>query len=194
MIYFCTDFRKADLDKLCENVPANERFRIKNLIKNPEKQLQSAAAWALLSFAANLDGNTETARNADGKPSVVGKNIEFSLSHCGNCVAVAVSDDAIGVDAEAVTKNFPKNAAKRLFSAKTCEEIESSPRPEVEFFLKWTQFESFIKAGGNPSDFEKADPSFFHATDMGDIVLSYFSLKPQTVKRVSVNEILSTKK
>lgn len=193
MIYYCTDFLKADLGMLTENIPANERFRIKNLVKNPEKQLQSAAAWSLLSFAADLDRATETARDNNGKPFIIGKNMEFSLSHCGNCVAVAVSDFPIGVDVETVTTDFPNNVAKRLFSAETCDKIANSPRPEMEFFLKWTQFESFIKAGGTPSDFEKADPSLFHSEDLGGIMLSYFSSQPQTVQRVSVNAILSRK-
>lgn len=191
MIYYCTDFRNVSVDLLTENIPENESFRINNLIKNPERRLQSAAAWALLSYAANLCASTKTGRDDAGKPFIVGKNIEFSVSHCKKCVAVAVSDDAIGVDAETIPEKYPQDAAKRFFSTELCKHIADSSAPNVEFCFKWTQFESFVKAGGNPSDFEKADPSFFHSAAIDGAVLSFYSAKPHAIEPVSVKEFLS---
>lgn len=190
MIYLCFDYRSATLDKLLSVIPKSERLRICR-IKNPDKQLQSAAAWALLSKVGKLDENTETARYDDGKPYIVGAKNFFSLSHCESCVAVAVCDERAGIDAEEIKTDFQKAVARRIFSQKTCEDIENADDPVREFYIKWTQYESFVKAFGADADFNDADGSLFYSEVINGVALSACCRISHEIKTVSISDVLS---
>ena len=192
MIYLCSDYKSAAVDELLSVIPKSERFRI-GLIKNRNKQLQSAAAWALLSKVENLSAETETARDNDGKPYIVGSKRFFSLSHCDSCVAVAVSDERVGIDVEQVVNGYPEAVAKRIFSEKTLEEIAAADDPQREFFIKWTQYESFIKAFGVNADFSEADETLFKSDVINGVALSLCCKIRHGIKIVSISDVLSEK-
>lgn len=190
MIYLCSDYRSATLGELLSVIPKSERLRI-NRIKNPDKQLQSAAAWALLSKIANLDEKTETARYDDGKPYILGAKKFFSLSHCESCVAAAVSDERVGIDAEKIAADYPKDVASRFFSEKTRREIADSDDPAREFYIRWTQYESFVKAFGADADFSGADGTLFKSEVINGVALSACCKTNHEIKTVSISEVLS---
>lgn len=189
MIYLCFDYKTAPLEKLLSVVPKTERLRIRR-IRNQEKQFQSAAAWALLSHVENLDENTETARDEDGKPHILGKKSYISLSHCENCVAVAVSDERIGIDVEQIKNSYPEAVASRVFSAKTREEIENADDPAREFYIRWTQYESFVKAFGAEADFSCADGSLFRSEVVNGVALSVCCNLSHEIKILPISDVL----
>lgn len=189
MIYLCFDYRSATLGELLEVIPESERVRISQ-IKNPDRQLQSAASWALLSAVANLDRNTETARDDDGKPYIVGEEVFFSLSHCKSCVAAAVSDGRVGIDTEEIKKDYPEDTANRVFSEKIRREIANADDPAREFYIKWTQYESFVKAFGADADFAEADGSLFVSEVINGVAVSVCGCENSGIKTVPVSAVL----
>ena len=84
-----------------------------------------------------------------GKPQLQGHpEIHFSMSHCHEAVAVAVSDRPIGIDIE-TTEHYSAEVARRVMSDNEMRQIENSARPEVAFTRLWTMKESLFKLTGN---------------------------------------------
>jgi len=91
-----------------------------------------------------------------GKPTLAnsgnGKLPEFSLSHSGSMVVVALCiDRPLGVDIERVrTFKEAEDIARDHFSPQEYSLIHQRPREErvLEFFRCWTRKESYIKAVG----------------------------------------------
>jgi len=96
-----------------------------------------------------------------GKPELAAGNrsadlqnhpVSFNLSHKdGLAVFVFACSRSLGVDLEAVAKDFPgEDIARRFFSPRELEELLALPeeaRAEA-FFLAWTRKEAYVKAGG----------------------------------------------
>lgn len=191
MIYLCFDYKSAALEELLSVIPKSERRRIENQMKVPEKQLQSAAAWAVLSRVKNLSADDVIRRNEWGKPELSDADFFFSLSHCETCVAVAVSDSPVGVDVETVKDGYPENAANKVFPENVVAEIVASRNPPAAFYLKWTQYESFYKAFGKRTDFSPTDNALFQSKLFVETALSICSATPHEIKIISLVDILS---
>lgn len=77
-------------------------------------------------------------------------NVFFNISHSGNWVVVAVSDNPVGVDVEKMRK-VPEGVAYRFFSEPEKQMLDKA-EDDIEkahiFFTLWTLKESFIKAIG----------------------------------------------
>lgn len=81
----------------------------------------------------------------NGKPLLKSHpEIHFSIAHSGNCVAVAVSDEEIGLDAELIAK-APMKVLKRAFSPNEAAQIQTAVNPNLEFFRIWTRKEAYGK-------------------------------------------------
>ena len=111
------------------------------------------AAYRLLQRALLLEyGINETpvfTYDSKGKPLLQGHpDIHFSLSHCHEAVAVAVSDHPVGIDIEA-TGHYSAEVARRVMSDDEMREIEASAQPEVAFTRLWTMKESLYKLTGD---------------------------------------------
>ncbi len=96
-------------------------------------------------------------RGAHGKPELVPgsarPSLQFSLSHSGDWLAVAVTrDQALGVDIER-QRELPRALAlaRRFLSGAEAERIESLPEPDRAqlFFRLWSRREALIKAMGS---------------------------------------------
>ncbi len=109
------------------------------------------------------------------------KNIYFSLSHSKNMLALAVCENAVGIDIEHM-----RNASESLIERVCCENeknlIYSSPDPDKAFTEIWTKKEAYLKALGTGIDRElkKVDTTneklnFFTSSE-GDFIFSVFSL------------------
>lgn len=84
-----------------------------------------------------------------GKPLLQGHpDIHFSMSHCHEAVAVAVSERPVGVDIETVGHYDPE-VARHVMSDDEMRQIEASSRPEVAFTRLWTMKESLYKLTGD---------------------------------------------
>lgn len=85
--------------------------------------------------------------SSDGKPYYNNRSKKFSISHSGNYVAVAFSDQEIGTDMEMLT-NFDIMSAISYLHPREAECIESALNSEDAFFKVWTRKEAYLKAIG----------------------------------------------
>ena len=118
------------------------------------------AAYSLLQRALMLeygiDGMPVFTYDDKGKPLLQGHpDIHFSLSHCHEAVAVAVSDHPVGIDIE-TTGHYSAEVARRVMNDDEMREIEASAQPEVAFTRLWTMKESLYKLTGDDNEGDMA--------------------------------------
>lgn len=83
-----------------------------------------------------------------GKPYIINyEGIHFNISHCGEAVAVAVSDREVGIDVEGRRK-FSDGLLQRAFSDEEQTFVLSSADPEKDFARIWTRKEAWFKYTG----------------------------------------------
>ena len=71
----------------------------------------------------------------------------FSISHCKQGIAVAVSEIPIGIDIEAI-RPLNESLVRKTMNSQEQTRIFSSAHPEVEFIRLWTQKEAYVKMQG----------------------------------------------
>ena len=71
----------------------------------------------------------------------------FSISHCKTGIAVAVSENPIGIDIEAI-RTFSPDLMRKTMNITEQQRITSSTTPDVEFIRLWTQKEAILKLQG----------------------------------------------
>lgn len=92
-------------------------------------------------------GSYRIARGEKGKPFIVDRgNVFFNISHSGDYVVCAVSDEEIGVDIEKRSK-ARMEVAGRFFHKQEVRELEMTPDSERNglFYDYWSIKESFLK-------------------------------------------------
>lgn len=151
MIYIDDHIEEMDLQQALTEVSAQRREKALSY-KFEAGQRQSVAAYRLLQRALQEEyGITEPPELAfgeHGKPYLKEyPDIHFSLSHCRQAVACAVSDSPVGIDIESIRSYKPMLAAYVLSEA-DLQEVMQAERPDVEFIKRWTQKESFVKLTG----------------------------------------------
>lgn len=128
--------------------------------KNEPDRIRSVAAGALLSIAykdivskncLGLDFKLPNiATSQKGKPYFVECDIKFNLSHSGDKVFCALSQQEVGCDVEYKTDDTLR-IAKRFFTQKEYEVIAAGLNKKEQqklFSLVWTLKESVLKAIG----------------------------------------------
>jgi len=111
----------------------------------------------ILATYSGVDAATLTfARNRHGKPYLVpranGPNLQFSISHSGNCCMLAVRlDHSIGIDVEKV-RDLPQamNIAQSYFTpgeTRVLAALQGVPQRDA-FFALWTHKEATVKGLG----------------------------------------------
>lgn len=71
----------------------------------------------------------------------------FSISHCKRGIAVAVSENPIGIDIEAI-RTFKPELMRKTMNEDEQQRITSSATPDQEFIRLWTQKEALLKLQG----------------------------------------------
>ena len=71
----------------------------------------------------------------------------FSISHCKTGIAVAVSENPIGIDIEAI-RTFKPELMRKTMNEDEQQRITSSATPDQEFIRLWTQKEALLKLQG----------------------------------------------
>ena len=84
--------------------------------------------------------------NDYGAPYIEG-GPHFSISHCKRGIAVAVSENPIGIDIESI-RTFSPDLMRKTMNEDEQLRITSSAIPEVEFIRLWTQKEAILKLQG----------------------------------------------
>ena len=119
--------------------------------KKLDDRKRSVLAFVLLQRALREEyGITEIPEfvyNEFGKPSLPNLPIHFSLSHCKDAVACAVSDHNIGIDVESIVPYNP-DVARRVCTADELEMLKQSDDKDVDFIKLWTAKEAISKYEG----------------------------------------------
>ncbi len=84
--------------------------------------------------------------NEHGQPRIEGGPC-FSISHCKNAIAVAVSHSPIGIDIEHLRTAKPELVAHTM-NEKEQAQIWAADSPDVAFTCLWTQKEAVLKMRG----------------------------------------------
>ena len=84
--------------------------------------------------------------NEYGAPYIEG-GPHFSISHCKTGIAVAVSENSIGIDIETI-REFKPELMRKTMSPTEQERITLCAKPEEEFIRLWTQKEALVKLQG----------------------------------------------
>ena len=71
----------------------------------------------------------------------------FSISHCKQGIAVAVSDLPIGIDIEGL-RTVDEALVRKTMNLEEQSQIAMSQNPEVEFIRLWTRKEAYVKMLG----------------------------------------------
>ena len=119
--------------------------------KKLDDRKRCVLAFALLQRALReeygINEVPEFVYNEFGKPSFSNLPIHFSLSHCKDAVACAVSDHNIGIDVETIVPYNP-DVARRVCTAAELEMLEQSDNKDAEFIKLWTVKEAISKYEG----------------------------------------------
>ncbi|MGN1103274.1 MAG: lecithin retinol acyltransferase family protein [Candidatus Coproplasma sp.] len=117
---------------------------------NERVQREKYCAWKLLEYALfhtfGLSAKkTDFAKEENGR--WVTDGCSFSLSHCGEIVAVCVSRRAVGVDVERITDRL--ESIRHKFLTRSEEEKYAAQADKAVYLAeKWTQKESIFKMQG----------------------------------------------
>lgn len=144
----------------------SERQKEIDALRNERVRREKYYVWRLLEYAIKNSLGADASRLCFTK----GKNerwscegFEFSLSHSGSALAVAISDKAVGVDVERIrVRRAERMAEYILTSRELCEyEILSDEEKEEWLIHKWCEkeaiFKSWDKEFFSPSKIETAD-------------------------------------
>lgn len=152
MVYIDENIWDFDLQQALENV-SQQRREYALRYRHEHDQRLCLAAYRLLMRALKqeygIDEAPEFIHENHGKPLLPGHpDIHFSLSHCHEAVACALSDHPIGIDIE-TTGHYSIEVARRVMNDDEIRQIEASAQPEVTFTRLWTMKESLFKLTGN---------------------------------------------
>lgn len=171
----------------------------KHFLHDKDKKLKkdSVCGRLLLTYALN-----EYYRKRDfavkvsdtGKPFILDDRLFFNISHSGNYVLCAISNDEIGCDVQIHSK-YNEKVAKRFYHKNEKELLQQSDNKDEDFIKLWTLKESILKnvgdglSGGlDTYDFSTyiskqsfcAYGFFFNSVDISGAHLSVCSLKAET--------------
>lgn len=155
MIYIDENIDGFDLDEVLAAVcPQRREYALR--YRQERDQRLCLAAYRLLQRALEQEFGirelTQFVFDENGKPMLQGHpDIHFSLSHCREAVAVAVSNRPIGIDIE-TTAHYSPEVARRVMNDDEMLKIKASSRPDVAFTRLWTMKESLYKLTGNDND------------------------------------------
>lgn len=101
-------------------------------------------SWLMLS--AMHIGDMEFLYNEHGKPYIEGGPY-FSISHCKEGIAVAIDDQPIGIDIEAI-RHADEDLILRTMNEKEQARIREAVQTDRTFTRLWTQKEAILKMEG----------------------------------------------
>lgn len=149
---FYSKVDEIDLEKVLLSLPKIRIEKIKNLHNLNDKKL-SAGAYLLLEKTLKKLGvkssRYEFKYDKNGKPFLEGCPLHFSLSHSGDFVAVAISDNSVGVDIQEM-KDIDLDARKLVFNEEDEKFFLESEDKLDAFYSLWAIKEAVYKFDGTP--------------------------------------------
>jgi 4'-phosphopantetheinyl transferase len=132
--------------------PENYQNKIKNFRRWQDAQLSLLGLYllrySLKQFEKKLD-ISELNFNSNSKPYLNGENLEFNISHSGDIVVCAISDQfEIGIDIE-ILKDIDVGDFKGQMTDNELKKVIYANDVTASFFDFWTQKEAVLKAQGS---------------------------------------------
>lgn len=131
-------------------IAPDKKARLDNYKSDIDKKL-GLYADLLARVAIHQDLNIENSdiefgANSYGKPFLINnQDYHFNISHTRNMIALAISDNAVGVDVEKI-REIDTGISKRFFTLREQNHIEKAQDDLYErFFEIWTKKEAYIK-------------------------------------------------
>ena len=132
-----------------------EKARLDGL-KQAQRQKQYLLSRAMIRVAFSRHYNLPLSHwlleeNQNAPPTVVNtpdKPCFLSLSHSADCILLAISEQAVGLDVEQISTDRPhQKIAERVFTPKQCKTLRRLPQDEaiLYFYHLWTSKESLVK-------------------------------------------------
>ncbi|MCQ2128354.1 MAG: 4'-phosphopantetheinyl transferase superfamily protein [Bacteroidaceae bacterium] len=101
----------------------------------------------LMSLLGTKGEKPEFVYGEHGKPAIEGCDMHFSISHCKQGIAVAVSKRPIGIDIESF-READEALINMTMNADEARQIRTSPTPTQTFIELWTRKEAVLKLRG----------------------------------------------
>ena len=133
-----------DVRQYAELLPPERREKIDRLRFDRDKLLSLSAGLLI----RREIGDTPMILNEHGKPYAVGSEKFFSVSHSGDCVAIAVDDREVGVDVEKLPDKEYLKIARRFYHPNELSYVENADDPARAFTRVWTRKEAYLKQIG----------------------------------------------
>lgn len=151
MIYIDEHPLDFDLQTALQLVSAERREQALRF-RHEQGQRLSVCAYRLLQTALKreygIDEKPHFSYGEHGKPMLTDHpDIHFSLSHCREAVACAISQHPIGIDIERIRK-YDRSLVEYTMNEEEQQQIADSPEPESAFTRLWTMKESLLKFEG----------------------------------------------
>lgn len=131
-------------------LPKNRREKSNILVSEKDKKL-SIGVYLLLAKVLKLHrikiDDFDYKTTEDGKPFLDGCPLQFSLSHSGNYVAVALSKNSVGIDIQEM-KDFDPKVLKLIANKNDQKYYNESDDKKLAFYRIWTSKESYSKFTG----------------------------------------------
>ena len=171
-----------DVQRYAEGLPPERREKIERLRFDRDKLLSLAAGLLIRTEI----GDAPLITNEHGKLYAVGSERFFSVSHSGDCAAIAVDDSEVGVDIEKLPdKDFLK-LAERFYHPNELLYVQSAADQRRAFTEIWTRKEAYLKqiGIGIATDLTSFDTTTgdlaerILSRDIGGYVLSVCTEKP----------------
>lgn len=154
----CSDFEHR-VAELCSGLPEAEQHRAGRFRVEAARNRFIVARAILRHELGTMLGvpasQLELALSERGKPRLAGpssgRRPRFNLSHSGELVVLAVSDDPVGVDVEAIRQVANADRlARRFFSPAERQAVAAccGERRDRAFLTIWTRKEAYLKATG----------------------------------------------
>lgn len=152
-IYYI-DITNINLKDIDLNLISDQRLNKANLLVEDRKKVQSLVSYLLLRYLfkkLNINLNEYNFSYINTKPFIKELNYHFSITHSHNIVAVIISEDEVGVDAQMIdlSKNIPSLVKYTLSDNETFEfnNLDESQKPNY-FYSKWVMKEAYFKMNG----------------------------------------------
>ncbi len=143
------DTAEQQFEAMLAALPWEERKQKALRYRFARDRILCVCGGLLTKYALNSCGADDLviSRTDLGKPYLKNKSeLFFNLSHSGNIVMCAVSENEVGADTEEIGR-YDENILKKFTPAERQRIIESSDR-DREFFRMWTMKESYMKYRG----------------------------------------------
>lgn len=176
-----------DVENTKEKLPKIRTEKVKNLESYKDQQLSEGVYLLLCKALEKININAhefEFKYDENEKPYLEGCPIEFSLSHSGSYVAVAISNKPVGIDIQKIDEVNLK-IRKFIFTEKDEKEYQNSEDKLMTFYKKWTRKEAQYKLDGRTFKNDNNKPCYFFQFDE-NYLIAVTGEKPSGIEELSI--------